>query len=171
MKSHGQRKSKLQESRVAEELGGRVQPASGATRFEKGDVRVRGSVRAECKTTSKQEYALKYKELLKIQKEAISGGLEVPVMQVEFQGQGSGRAYAVLDWQWYSGMARLETSFRDVIALGESVNIHLAELVRTAGLKTLSAKYWALRVTFQQHKRVFAITPWETFLSLYQEEE
>ena len=44
--------SAKQERRMAEDLGGRVQPASGAMKHAKGDVRVMGVVRAEAKFTT-----------------------------------------------------------------------------------------------------------------------
>jgi hypothetical protein len=98
-KSLSQKKSRLQERRAAEDLGGYVQKASGATDFAKGDVRKPGDVRVECKTTSARSFSLKLDELIKIQGEALRGGAESAVMQVEFQGaQGLNKKYAVLPW-------------------------------------------------------------------------
>ena len=102
MRSFGQRKSRLQERRAAADLGGSVQPGSGAMEFAKGDVRVAGEIRAECKTTSKKTYILKLAELQKIQQEALMGRLEESVLQVEFQGQvGQNHRYAVIPWASY----------------------------------------------------------------------
>jgi hypothetical protein len=68
--------------------------------FAKGDVRVVGQVRAECKTTAAQSYALKLNEWRKIQSEAIAGGGEMPVMQIEFQGTfGLHTKLAVISWE------------------------------------------------------------------------
>ncbi len=92
------RQSKLQERRVAEELGGSVQPGSGAPDFYKGDVRKAGDIRVECKTTGSKAYRLTQAELLKIQTEALSGGEESWAMQIQFQGQFTNRKYAVIDW-------------------------------------------------------------------------
>jgi hypothetical protein len=68
----------------------------------KGDVRKRGDVRVECKTTSKGSYALKRSEIMKIASEALMGGAEDWAMQIEFQGSlGSSKKVAVMDWQTY----------------------------------------------------------------------
>lgn len=94
--------SQRQEASVADDIGGRVQVASGATEFAKGDVRQRGKLRVECKTTSKKSYPLKLSEIMKIQEEALMGNMEEWAMQVEFQGQlGNSRKVAVIDWQTY----------------------------------------------------------------------
>lgn len=70
--------------------------------YAKGDVRADGELRVECKTTSKRSYTLKLDDLLKIQVEAIRGGLESPVLQVEFQGPaGNNKKYAVIPWLDY----------------------------------------------------------------------
>lgn len=102
-RSFGQRASQRQERRAAASLGGRVTPASGATGSPsaKGDVRVRGEIRAECKTTSAASYSLKLAEWRKIQSEAGAFG-EAPVMQIEFQGQaGRNKKLAVIDWEHF----------------------------------------------------------------------
>lgn len=93
------RKSKLQERSVAEDVGGRLQPGSGAPEFYKGDVRKAGDLRVEAKTTSKMTFALKARELDKIRNEALSGGDESWAMQVEFHGTFTKKKFAVIDWQ------------------------------------------------------------------------
>lgn len=104
MRTINQRRSDRQEASVAKDLGGKVQAGSGAPDFSKGDVRVRDSnekigMRVECKTTSHKSYSLELATFRKIQAEAISGGMEIPVMQIEFQGQmGMSKKLAVLDW-------------------------------------------------------------------------
>lgn len=104
-RSQNQRRSQRQEARAAASLGGRVQPGSGAMPFAKGDVRVVGQVRAECKTTSAQSYGLKLAEWRKIQSEAIQGGGEMPVMQIEFQGTfGMHTKLAVISWESFLEM-------------------------------------------------------------------
>ena len=92
------RRSALQERRVAEDLGGRVQPGSGAPEFYKGDVRKTGDIRVECKTTGTKAYRLTQAELDKIRSEALMGGEENWAMQIEFQGQFTNRKFAVIDW-------------------------------------------------------------------------
>lgn len=105
MRSRGQIKSKMQERRAAEDLGGRVQKGSGSSDFAKGDVRKAGDLRLECKTTSKKSYSLKLSDIQKIQLEALKGGLEDWAMQIEFQGQlGQNKKVAVIDWHTYLEM-------------------------------------------------------------------
>lgn len=114
MKSYSQRKSQQQERRVAEELGGRTQPGSGSGDFAKGDVRVKGEIRAECKTTSAASYSLKLADLVKIHREAALGKLEMPVMSVQFQGPvGTSHRYAVIDWEWFKQLVEIERSVRE----------------------------------------------------------
>ncbi len=95
------RQSVLQERRVAEELGGKVQPGSGAPQFYKGDVRVAEDIRVECKTTGAKAYRLTVAELQKIQMEALTGGEETWAMQIQFQGQFTNKKYAVIDWDTF----------------------------------------------------------------------
>lgn len=110
MRTMGQRKSRLQENRVAKDLDGRRVKASGATDFQKGDVRAKG-VRVECKTTSTGSYRLTLVEWRKIQKEAAGGFLDEPAMQIEFQGaMGQNRKLAVIDWHRYVQLRGLEES-------------------------------------------------------------
>lgn len=75
-----------QEKRMAKDLGGRIQPASGAMPNAKSDVRVVGVVRGEAKYTSKTSYSLKRDELRKIIEEA---GLERAVLQLCFIGRSN----------------------------------------------------------------------------------
>lgn len=107
MKSYGQRRSDMQEERAAKSLGGHRQKASGASKFAKGDVRRPLEVRAECKTTSYGSFSLKLADWRKVQSQAVAGGLEVPVMQVEFQGQGGQNTkLAVIDWSYFLELRR-----------------------------------------------------------------
>lgn len=61
--------SNKQEKRWASRLGGRVSPGSGASARCKGDV-TSEHFKVECKTTTKETYALKHATLLKIENEA-----------------------------------------------------------------------------------------------------
>lgn len=82
--SRQRRESRSQEKRVARELGGRTQAASGATRLGGGaDVRAPG-FRIECKYTEKDTYTLKLADLNKLKSQAVKT-LEQPVMQIEFR--------------------------------------------------------------------------------------
>ena len=104
------KRSQLQERRTASDLGGRVQKGSGSTVHNKGDVRAPLDVRAECKTTVSKSYSLKLHEWQKIQHEAITGGNESPVMQIEFQGPaGMNTKLAVIGWYEY---LRLREGFK-----------------------------------------------------------
>lgn len=107
MKTYGQRRSQLQERRIAQDTGGRVQPASGALSGAKSDVRLTGQLRIEAKTTSKNSFILKLEDLKKIMLEALSGGVEHWVFQVEFQrSQGQNKKIAILHeavWRDWAG--------------------------------------------------------------------
>lgn len=71
-----------QESTRAKKLGGYVTKGSGNGR-EKGDVRKRGVVRVECKTTTKNSFSVTLEMLNKIHMAAITCN-ELPVLEVEF---------------------------------------------------------------------------------------
>jgi hypothetical protein len=94
----GKRRSVLQERRIAEDIGGRVQPGSGAPAFYKSDAVAGLDLRVEAKTTSKASYSLTTSVLDKIRNEALSGGQEDWAMQIEFQGQFTHKRVAVIDW-------------------------------------------------------------------------
>ena len=87
-----------QEQRVANVLNGYTTPASGAGN-QKGDVRVKGKFRVECKATTKKEYLATLSVLDKIKQEALSFG-ETPVLQVDF-----------LDEHTYSSFYLVEIAF------------------------------------------------------------
>lgn len=79
------KRSQLQEKRAAKDVGGRIVAGSGAAKFSGGgDVRKQGELRVECKFTHKPAYNLKLADMAKIRTQAIEGGLEFPVMQIEF---------------------------------------------------------------------------------------
>lgn len=77
-----------QEKELAKRLGGRTTAASGA-KDEKGDVRVRGVARVECKTTKNKSFSVTLDMFRKIEDAALSAA-EVPVLMVEFN-DGNGR--------------------------------------------------------------------------------
>lgn len=76
------RRSPNQEKETAKRIGGAVVRGSGCG-YEKGDVRKKGIVRVECKTTTKASFSVTRSDLLKIEAEALSGG-EIPAYCVEF---------------------------------------------------------------------------------------
>lgn len=77
-RSHGH--APKQEGRVARKIGGRTVAGSGCG-SEKGDVRIEGVVRVECKSTKNKSFPITRKLIEKISKEA--SGTEVPVIQVD----------------------------------------------------------------------------------------
>lgn len=95
--SHRQRRiSQRQEKQAAEDVGGRTVAGSGAAKHSGGgDVRKRGTLRIECKYTEKGSYALKLADLTKIKMEALKGGLEQPVMQLEFVSGSTRESFAI----------------------------------------------------------------------------
>lgn len=103
MKSWGQRASQNQEQRIAEDINGKTTKASGATEFQKGDVRSKaGNLLVEAKTTVNKSFSLKVDEITKIQGEALMNGAEDWAMQIQFQGPlGLHKKVVVLDWETY----------------------------------------------------------------------
>jgi hypothetical protein len=75
-------RSPVQEKQLAKKLGGAVTPGSG-NGTQKGDVRVRGVLRVECKTTKHASFSVTTEMLDKIEEAALSHG-ELPAMLVEF---------------------------------------------------------------------------------------
>lgn len=177
MKSYAQRRSRLQEKRAAQDVGGREQPGSGATKFAKGDFRAALDVRGECKHTSNRTFILKLDDLMKIREEALLGHLEDPVMQVEFVGQvGQSEKLAVLGWN--SLMQLWKTKPAAYIGLvtvnhfqiGKQFILKLDEWIAHKGKGQLTPAY---RVTFNQpdDKEIpasnsFALIDWQTYLDL-----
>lgn len=86
------RKSQKQEKRVAEQLGGKVQIASGAIWFAKADGRTgtmeagkfnSGDFLIENKFTDAEKYSLKLTIWDKVAKEALRDNLRMPLLQVD----------------------------------------------------------------------------------------
>ena len=75
-------RSPEQEKEIAQRVGGKKTPASGALN-EKGDVRVKDVVRLEAKTTQKKSFSVTREMVDKIENAAIANN-ELPVMEVEF---------------------------------------------------------------------------------------
>lgn len=85
-KSHS--RAVRQEKETAARFKGFCTPASGS-RDIKGDVRVRGVARIECKTTKHKSFTVTLDMVRKIEEAAASTG-EMPVLLVEFN-DGDGR--------------------------------------------------------------------------------
>lgn len=79
--------SKRQEKSVAKAVGGKVQPNSGATRFEKGDVKT-DLFCIECKTavTEKKSFSIKLEWIETLKEEAF--GLRKPFWAIVFNFGG-----------------------------------------------------------------------------------
>lgn len=146
---------------MAEDLGGRIQPASGALSGAKGDVRKVGEIRGEAKTTSKSFFVLKLAELLKIRLEAITGGLEDWVFQIEFQGQmGQNKKFAVMDYFLYVEWAASSQVHDMQVVEGKSFRVRLAE----AAPGPLELIWKDPNPHMPTHR--FIILPWYTYTSL-----
>jgi len=113
LKNDAKRNRKLaiaQEDRVAEDIGGRRQPASGALEGQEGDVRKIGSARIECKWTYAGSYVLKLDTLVKVEREA--GIKEVPVLVLDFRSKQKRtllRSFAIVPYEeWLTYMREKE---------------------------------------------------------------
>ena len=88
--------SKKQESTVAEELGGKRQPNSGATQFAKGDVLLdKFVVECKTKTTHCDSISIKKEWIDKVSKEALNEGK--PYSAVAFNFGPSEDNYFIID--------------------------------------------------------------------------
>ena len=74
-------RAKIQEAGIAKRIGGRITPGSGSG-DEKGDVRLKGFVRVEAKTTKNASFSITA-DILKKLDDATFGSGEVPILQVE----------------------------------------------------------------------------------------
>lgn len=92
-------RSRKQEAEIAKRVGGRKTPASGAL-SEKGDVRLKGVVRIECKTTMAKSFSVTREMVGKIEDAALSAG-ELPALVIEFlndKGNPAGAVAVVPVW-------------------------------------------------------------------------
>lgn len=177
-KSRQQRRSKLQEKRMAEDVSGRVQAGSGSSWRAKSDVRVLGKLRCEAKYTEKEEYKLKLADWLKIKDEAIIGGLETPVMQIEFvRGAGGSYKLAVMDYRlfrhWH-GFAVTKTMSQNEYwtdAKSFGIDKEAARLFFTTAHG--KGNDGVMQVLFAQpDTSIFlAVIEWDLFTSLYEAQE
>lgn len=77
--------SREQERSHLNRNGAKLVPRSGAGDI-KGDVRVKGKLRLECKTTNKDSFRVTREMIQKIEDAAL-GSAELPVIEVEFVDQ------------------------------------------------------------------------------------
>jgi len=90
--------AQTQEISVAKSLNGRITSASGATPWDKADVKTEEFL-FECKTTAKGFYSLTVKVWEKISKEAVRAGLKIPVMVIDLNS--GGERIAVFEYDLY----------------------------------------------------------------------
>lgn len=126
--------SRQQEKRAANDIGGKTQAASGATKFGGADVRVQGKYRVECKFTNKSSYILKLTELEKLKKQA-NASLEYPIFQFCLRSHLGKleKPYAVIPWvnsldpsieiKALSKQVSLSRDFLDTVEYGKPVKI------------------------------------------------
>lgn len=88
-----QNRAPEQEQEAAHRLGGRVVKGSGSG-FHKGDVRVPGVLRVECKSTSHDSFRLTKEIVCKIE-DATAGSNELPVIEVEFLDASGKKDFSV----------------------------------------------------------------------------
>jgi hypothetical protein len=175
-KSRQQKRSQLQERRIAEDVGGRVQAGSGSSWQAKSDVRVQGAIRCEAKYTEKKTYSLKLADLLKIRDEAIRGGLETPVMQVEFViGPGASMKYAVIGYTYFRHIFGFYNDSRTL----DQKSYHVAakqfpldcfELRKfEAQVATRENQDWVVQLWWDgEPPNVFAVIPWHSFVTMHE---
>ncbi len=89
------RRSKAQERESAERFGGSTTRGSGSG-YEKGDVRIRGFVRIEAKTTKHRSFSVTTDMIDKLEAATFGSG-EVPMIEVELE-LGRRRVFVVPDW-------------------------------------------------------------------------
>lgn len=81
------RRSRRQEKEIATKLGGRRTAASGS-KDEKGDVRLKGVLRIEAKTTKNKSFSVTLDMISQIEEAALASD-EMPVIAIEFNdGRG-----------------------------------------------------------------------------------
>jgi hypothetical protein len=99
-KNKAKLRSREQEKQVAKDLSGRITPGSGCGNL-KGDVRVRGSYRIECKNTQKNSYSLKRSEIEKIEDQAVTYS-ETGIMIIRFnknEEHNTDKQVVILDYE------------------------------------------------------------------------
>lgn len=79
-------RSRAQEQRIADHVGGRRMPASGAFWKHKGDVRGGRYLMEMKRTDNKRSISIKDEDLTKIRQEALSQGL-TPLLGFELNGR------------------------------------------------------------------------------------
>lgn len=153
--------SKQQENKAAEDIGGRTQAASGATKFGGADVRSLGKYRVECKFTTKRSYTLKLVELEKLKKQANSV-LEYPIFQFCFRSHLGKleNPYAVIPWD-----SKLEAS-NELRVTSKQCSLD-ESMVRTIA----PGKPFKLTFVTKELVRSYQLLPWDELLEKLKQQE
>jgi hypothetical protein len=77
-------RAKVQEKQTAKRLNGKVTKGSG-NKDEKGDVRLRGITRIECKTSKHRSFSVSV-DLIEKLEAAVFGAGELPMFEIELEG-------------------------------------------------------------------------------------
>lgn len=101
--------SKIQEKTLAKEVNGRVQPNSGATPFQKGDVKTdEWLFDAKTSMTDKQSYSIKKADLIKLEDERIQMRKDYCAIVFNF-GMNQDNVYVVPKKHFLSLLEELDT--------------------------------------------------------------
>jgi hypothetical protein len=95
-----------QEKEDAKYFGGRTTPASGATDWSKGDVKVPFFL-IEDKFTDKDYYVLKLSIWQKIENEAMQENLRIPLLRLDICGQ----RFVIFDEDYFDDIADTEMEY------------------------------------------------------------
>lgn len=100
------KESRVQELRIAEDVGGRRTPASGAFDRNKGDVETRRFL-IEAKITESKRFSINEKVLSKIDGEALNYG-KIPALVIDFPSFRFGvtRRWAVIPYPVFARIVR-----------------------------------------------------------------
>jgi len=150
--------SQRQEKQAAKDVGGYTVAGSGAAKFSGGgDVRKQGELRIECKYTEKDYYDLKLSELKKIKLQALHGGLEQAVMQLEFVSGSSSWKCVILPALRNDALRQFKST------ANRQARLHRDELM---GFFLESSE--GVQVVFLEEPKgtshVFTIVSWHVFL-------
>jgi hypothetical protein len=155
--------SQKQERQACIDLDAKVEAASGATKFGGADGRRVNEIRIECKFTDAEKYSLKLEDLEKLRKQAIIGGLEDPVFQLEFRTHKLKYAIVPFREDWY---------ILPFIGTGQaSLNLRLVDLVKYTGIKVypddaiLRIGFWNDTISTDVKPKEFLIFTWNDYLN------
>jgi len=143
------KKSQEQERRLARSIGGRVMPGSGSKFSAKSDVQVRGVVKGEAKTTSKNFYSLKLADIRKIRKEAMESGVDVWFFQIDLL-DGDDRL-VVCDYNWLKDYANLLEMTPEIIT-SKSFKIHGgSHFLKWEDFNLVVVPWWVFDVALKEY--------------------